>query len=324
MIEQMDWEKAGFLFDRGTLYQLVANRIDAALRSGSLQPIKTNCEFYKHNDFEFMVHVLDSLNRKAEEKRIQKKQKLEMGRKQNPFLPFDPELYVSDILPTHIVLLNKFNVVHNHILIVTREYEDQNTLLTVNDLLSLWSVLQEYDGLGFYNGGVIAGASQSHKHLQYVALPLINGRSGLPFDPFRNLEQDPKQSNSYICPHFAFLHSICPHSTFDEINPLKGAVELIDRYHRLLEACGMRIDKIKNEKQQFPYNLLITREWMMVIPRRLEFYQTISLNAMAFIGSFFVMNEQEHNLLKTSSPLSILEHVTFKNENPSCIQKQQA
>ena len=35
------------------------------------------------------------------------------------------------------------------------------------------AILAEFDGLGFYNGGETAGASQPHKHLQIVPLPLL-------------------------------------------------------------------------------------------------------------------------------------------------------
>ena len=38
----------------------------------------------------------------------------------NPFLPYDPDLVVADISDTHVALLNKFNVIDHHLLIVTR------------------------------------------------------------------------------------------------------------------------------------------------------------------------------------------------------------
>lgn len=38
----------------------------------------------------------------------------------NPFLPPDPNMFVCDISPTHVCLLNKFNVVDYHILACTK------------------------------------------------------------------------------------------------------------------------------------------------------------------------------------------------------------
>ena len=34
----------------------------------------------------------------------------------NPFLPYEEDLYVCDLSPTHVCLLNKFNVVDHHFL----------------------------------------------------------------------------------------------------------------------------------------------------------------------------------------------------------------
>ena len=90
----------------------------------------------------------------------------------NPFLPYDADLWVTDISQTHICLLNKFNVIENHILVVTRVFEDQESLLTAEDFEAMWICMAEFDGLAFYNSGPIAGASQQHKHLQIVPLPL--------------------------------------------------------------------------------------------------------------------------------------------------------
>ena len=42
--------------------------------------------------------------------------------------------------------------------------------------------MAELNGLGFYNAGRAAGASQPHKHLQLVGLPLAPGVAGLPVD----------------------------------------------------------------------------------------------------------------------------------------------
>ena len=42
----------------------------------------------------------------------------------NPFLPYDPALLVAPISPTHVALLNRFNVVDDHFLIVTRSFEE--------------------------------------------------------------------------------------------------------------------------------------------------------------------------------------------------------
>ncbi len=59
----------------------------------------------------------------------------------NPFLPFDEDFFVTDISDTHVCLLNKFNVVDYHILIVARSFEGQESLLTLKTWGQIFSCL---------------------------------------------------------------------------------------------------------------------------------------------------------------------------------------
>jgi ATP adenylyltransferase len=47
----------------------------------------------------------------------------------------------------------------------------------------MWACLAEIDGLVFYNAGKLAGASQRHKHLQLVPLPLVPNGLNVPIAP---------------------------------------------------------------------------------------------------------------------------------------------
>ncbi len=104
-----------------------------------------------------------------------------------------------------MAILNKFNVVDNHLLIVTREFEQQRSLLTLRDFEALWRCLNEYDSLGFYNGGPEAGASQPHKHLQLVPLPLAPQGPPVPIAPL--LAGARGAVGSGPIPGFDFVHS---------------------------------------------------------------------------------------------------------------------
>lgn len=50
----------------------------------------------------------------------------------NPFRPpFEKGMFITDLPPRHRLLFNKFNILKNHVLIVTQEFEDQETPLTL-------------------------------------------------------------------------------------------------------------------------------------------------------------------------------------------------
>lgn len=49
---------------------------------------------------------------------------------------------MEDLSSTHVLLLNKFNLVDRHVLVVTRTFEDQNEPLTLEDVSATWEVLK--------------------------------------------------------------------------------------------------------------------------------------------------------------------------------------
>lgn len=99
----------------------------------------------------------------------------------NPFLPYDERLFVANLSPTHVLLLNKFDVVPYHSLVVTRAFEPQTDPLRAADLRATWAAMAALAGggeegrgaLAFYNCGEHSGRSQPHKHAQVVPLPFF-------------------------------------------------------------------------------------------------------------------------------------------------------
>jgi ATP adenylyltransferase/5',5'''-P-1,P-4-tetraphosphate phosphorylase II len=90
----------------------------------------------------------------------------------NPFLPPDPDLFVCHLSASHSLVLNKFNVVPHHVLVITREFAKQEEPLTAEDMEATLAVVQCMPGdggLAYFNRGPCSGASQPHKHIQVGA-----------------------------------------------------------------------------------------------------------------------------------------------------------
>ncbi len=175
------------LLKPGTLWTSVKEQTAQALRCGALLSIPTQFEFVEQDGVLFLVRILSNLNRKKAAKEKQEKQTADSGKEFNPFLPYEEDLFVADISDTHVCILNKFNVVDDHLLIITRAFEEQESLLTQEDFAALWACLADFDGLAFYNSGKIAGASQRHKHLQLVPLPLAPSSDTSTYNSYRYL-----------------------------------------------------------------------------------------------------------------------------------------
>ncbi len=277
----------------GTLWSRLQAVTTTALATGALQPIPTATETLVQGDLKFLVRVLDNVAHKAAAKRRQ-----ERDPHFNPFLPYEADLFVADFSPTHLCLLNKFNVVEHHALIVTRAFEEQSTWLNRDDFAALWQGLQEFDSLGFYNSSEPAGASQRHKHLQLVPLPLAGCEQGLPIAPAIARAQFAAEVGTL--PDFPFAHALLRLEA--DLGAAPGAIAAHAAYQQALAAL-----KIHTPEQ--PYNLLATREWLLIVPRTQPSAAGIAVNALGFAGSFFVRDRQQLQTLREVQPLALLQQV---------------
>ncbi|MGL5803920.1 MAG: ATP adenylyltransferase family protein [Xenococcaceae cyanobacterium] len=211
-----------------SLWTKIIQRTKTALECGALKPIPTTYEFIEQNGINFLVRIIANLDcvarpkgdRKEKDKQKQEQKSKETGGKFNPFLPYDENLFVSNLSKTHLCLLNKFNVVDHHLLIVTRAFEEQENWLNLADFEAMQIVLSEIDGLAFYNGGTLAGSSQPHKHLQVVPFCLVEGEQKIPIAPVIN--------NAIFdgaigqIPAFPFQHALA------KLNPDRSAEDILE------------------------------------------------------------------------------------------------
>ncbi|PZO42893.1 MAG: phosphorylase [Shackletoniella antarctica] len=286
------------------LWSKIQQQTRHALGCGALQPINTHYEFVEQGGMRFLVRILTNLVRK-EKADLAQRPSGESGKPFNPFLPYDPDLFVTNLSPTHLCLLNKYNVVDHHILIVTRVFEDQNTWLTLADFEALATGMAEIDGLAFYNGGRLAGASQQHKHLQLVPPPLSPDRSPLPLAAVIDALETISHSQPIASPTLPFRHAILSLVA----RPSPSGEALLAAYHNLLAYLG--IDGSQTP-QAFPYNLLVTRNWMVAVARQQESYESIPVNSLGFAGSLLVKNPEQLELLKTLGPMTVLTKVASR------------
>jgi ATP adenylyltransferase len=269
--------EAKIMLERGTLWSATVERSKAALRCGALQPIATECEAVEADGVDFAVRVLAHLDRKHDALAAQHRD----GR--NPFLPYDEDLFVAEVSDTHVCLLNKFNVLDHHLLLVTRSFEEQESALTRADFAALAACMAEFDAFAFYNAGYIAGASQPHKHLQLVPVPIGLGPDPTPIDPW--LRESPRK--------LPFRHAFAR---------LGEGVDPFSTYEELLRAVEL-------DREPRPYNLLVTRDWMLAVPRAHASFEGVFVNALGFAGGLLVGSREQLERVRKLGPLKILREV---------------
>lgn len=309
MLQKKENRQEILLLESGALWAKVTERTEHALRCGALQSIPTECEFVEQDGVNFLVRVLPNLARKEEAKKKQDKETTTTGNVFNPFLPYEEDLFVADISDTHLCLLNKFNVIDHHLLIVTRSFEEQETLLTLQDFAAMWACLAEIDGLAFYNAGKTAGASQRHKHLQLVPLPLVPDGLTVPIAPL--LPSTRFEGSIGTIPSFPFVNALAQFDPNSLQSPLEAAASTLEYYHTMLQALGL-ISENSNSLGG-AYNLLATREWMLIVPRYLEYFESIPVNSLGFAGTLAVRSFEQLKILVEHGPMTILKNVAVPN-----------
>ncbi|WP_019499251.1 ATP adenylyltransferase family protein [Pseudanabaena sp. PCC 6802] len=303
-------DRENLLLKPGTLWTKLVERSDRAHQCGALLSIPTEFEFVEQDGVRFMVRILANLARKDEAKQAQDRLTSAGDRSFNPFLPYDEDLFVTDISDTHVCILNKFNVVDRHLLVITRAFEAQESLLTLADFVAMWACLAEFDGLVFYNAGKTAGASQPHKHLQIVSLPLIPSEPHqIPIAPL--LSSAVFQGEIATIPGLPFVHAFTKLEPLWAGSPFQAAEATLACYHRLLKAISFPKTSAENELgiQPCPYNLLATREWMLLILRSQESFGSISVNSLGFAGTLLVRDREQMQVLKACGPMELLRQV---------------
>jgi ATP adenylyltransferase len=296
--------RSEILLRPATLWSALQRRTRHALAHGALQPIRTEQVTVTDSGVRFLVRVVSSLARKAEDRERREARDHEVP--PDPFLPYEPELFVAQVSDTHLALLNRFNVIDHHLLIVTRGFEHQESLLNAADFQALAACMAEYESLGFYNAGVEAGASQTHKHLQLIPLPLAPEGPALPIEPL--IHAAPPRQGIARVPGLALRHALARLDPAG-IHP-GGARMLQDTYRRLLDSVGLKgLPRDGETRQSGPYNLLLTRGWMLLVPRSRECVASISINALGFAGSLFVRDRTQLETVRRLGPLSLLRAV---------------
>lgn len=290
------------LLKPGTLRAKTIAQTQHALACGALQPIPTHALQIEQAGIPFLVRILANIARKEA---AQKQAQISSNPDFNPFLPYDRDLFVADLSPTHVCLLNKYNVVDHHLLIITREFAEQESLLTQADFEALWHCLAEVEGLGFYNSGKTAGASQRHKHLQLVPTPLVP--TGYPIPIEAALADSHWQNGIAQSARLPFQHAWMQLDWCETQTAEATARITQEAYQQLLSQLNL-YDPIAGSLKG-AYNLLITRQWLLIVPRSQERFQSIPVNSLGFAGTLFVRDQQQLDQLQAMTPLTLLQNV---------------
>jgi len=274
MKKEIYWEKA-------------LQKTKISINSKSLFPLNTTDitkKLYKGNDF--VIRELD----------ITKfKKSTLIGPKINPFRPWDNILEIDSIGKYHQLILNKYPVQLGHILLITNEWKEQNGWIDIKDWEAIKEVNDDTTGLWFFNSGPLAGASQPHRHFQL-------------------LRRDPSELS---CPREKWIldfdnvnyknQRFCKNIILKKFSKTLNKENIHEIYKDLAYKLGLGKPGI-DKKPRYPYNLIFTNQWILLIKRKTDNLYGISVNALGFAGYILVTEKSDKKYLKKFGPEKLLEN----------------
>jgi len=209
--------------------------------------------------------------------------------------------------------------VRDHFILVTKKYASQNAPLTPPDLVQAYLFLVAAKKAGkhfmaFYNCGDRSGASQPHKHIQFIPIE----DDGPPIERLARVQNPEEQFKPFTIHSLPYAHFI---NRFPSAMPGLGSDILEDllgsSFLDLLDKAISTIRQDPDHPSGSPsYNVIITLEHLYLIPRRREKYifkesrqEDMSVNALGFAGMLLVKSEEDLEGVKREGVLNVLAGV---------------
>ncbi|KAI9463602.1 ATP adenylyltransferase-domain-containing protein [Lactarius psammicola] len=254
----------------------------------------------------------------------------EREKRPDPFKPpYNPNLYVGELKDEeegieYAVLLNKYSVVEEHFLLVTKEFQSQTSPLYPSDLVQAYLLLRAANKAGkhlfaFYNCGEQSGASQAHKHLQF--LPTAD-EDGPPIERLAKAARIEKEDKPFALSALPFANHIrrlaLPSSaTRTELEPAlaQAFIELLDLCISTVRHAATAGDSEEGSGGGLSYNVVLTLGHLYVFPRQRESHrlavsgEALSVNALGFAGFLLVKSAAELSAVMAEGPTNVLRAV---------------
>ena len=173
-------------------------------------------------------------------------------------------------------------MVPHHLLLVTRTFQLQTEQLSAADFEALSATLRAFPppgGLAFMNIGEASGYSQPHKHVQLVPLPFAAELPHAPVPIGPLVERAAAQASA---PGAIFQVAALPfRNACVQLRADATPEQLACTYDEVLRAALASTGATS-------YNMLMTNEWLMILPRSAERGNGVAVNALGFAGTMLV------------------------------------
>lgn len=263
-----------------------------------------------------------SPDRKEDKNKTEEKEGSTESEQPPPRDPFaEPRDNIVESMDNYTCVLNKYALEKNHFLIVTNDFYPQMGRLRTSDLLMIYKTLSRvssYRPYCFFNAGQLAGASQQHRHFQFCRIPDFAEQDQQCWpEQIYNAIQEPKKGG-HSHPDIPAHHFLLPIKATDDESELGNALtqsfeELYDAARAAIPEAALRKQEEAQDEPEMQYNFMMTREYMLILPRRNEEWDRheIGVGGTCLTGSIMVAKTKDLAIAKKVGIKEILKYVGF-------------
>lgn len=198
--------------------------------------------------------------------------------------------HIAHVNRTHRLIFNKYCIYRpQYILLTASPAHLQTTPLDLTDFKAAWTALNALERLGphylIFNCARQAGGSRMHKHMQLFEQ---EGEAMLP----DRILLDPTGEVAKNIPYRYSLHALPKH--LRDGNTDEVADTLLRAYTSHVEDCTKALDGagfVNEDEGVIPHNIVLTKRWLITIPRRAAGNGSATANAAGFMGLVWVPDE---------------------------------
>ena len=275
----------------------VLRRFDTLVSQGEIKWTQSEPVNRTVSDFEFEYRVVESFAKKPQlsnsssEDESEEDDESEEPRVKSDIRNDGPLFDIAKIGPSHELVLNRYSVYRpQYILLTKNPVHDQHEPLDRADIAAALILLHTSPSPIFviYNCGELAGCSRSHRHMQAFPSPGTKANTAKALFPDRVQDIDTRSIP------FKYYLSRFPASWLENAKATpsdKHADEVVEMYRDSLEKAR-RILKI-SEGEHIPHNVILVKEWLMVIPRQGGKVGGSAVNAASMMGMVWTKSQKE-------------------------------
>ncbi|TFK54507.1 ATP adenylyltransferase [Heliocybe sulcata] len=305
-------------------------KFEKAKEAGDLLFFPSTVQKHKEGEVEYEIRLCPALQHKPHlpTPHFDPRQK-DLGKKPDPFeAPYVENLYIGEVEDEdngkkYVALLNKYCVIPLHFLLASKMYESQASPLLPPDLVQTYLILLAAKKAGspffaFYNCGDRSGASQPHKHIQFLPL---EDEDGPPVERLAKAAQLENPGRPFSLSSLPYANHVFRLPSMTASTPAEEIEEKLSQaFLSLLDLVVSTVRHSPDYPAGTPsYNVLLTLEHLHLIPRAEENYtlqetgDQLSINAVGFAGMPLVKSDEEMEAVKREGVGKILRGVGLES-----------